>query len=68
MPPGTKRSTSNPTASGSKKKGKIESGAQNSRSTHTTAHTQNGEATEPLMRGDIPDLARGNHHPSYARE
>ena len=29
---------------------------QISRSTRARAHTQNREATEPLMRGDIPDL------------
>ena len=56
MSQGTKRRASNPTASSSKKKSKTARGAPILRSTCTRACTQDGEAVEPLMRRDIPDL------------
>ena len=58
MSRGTKHRASNPTASGSKKKSEMASGALISRSTRTRACTQDGEAAKPLMRGDILDLVQ----------
>ena len=58
MPRGMKRRASNSTVSGSSKKSKIVSGAPIPCSTHTRTRTQDGEATEPLTRRDIPDLVQ----------